>query len=113
MMNISHIVKDKPGRVARSGGNSQKIIGKSISTMFMAATGVLILVPFIWMLSASFKLPVDLYKFPVEWIPKSWTFNNYNEVWFKQDPPFYVYYLTAGQTGAGQFGYPYLCLALE
>jgi multiple sugar transport system permease protein len=38
--------------------------------------------PFLWMLSASFKFEIDVFKFPVEWIPKKWNaISNYMEVW--------------------------------
>ena len=30
----------------------------------------LMLIPFLWMLSASFKLNKDVFTFPIEWIPR-------------------------------------------
>lgn len=35
------------------------------------------LLPFAWMISASFKLPVDIWNFPVDWIPDYWYPDNY------------------------------------
>ncbi|MDD7640210.1 MAG: carbohydrate ABC transporter permease [Subdoligranulum variabile] len=39
------------------------------------------IVPFIWMLSASMKHELDVTKIPIEWIPKYFYPNNYLEVW--------------------------------
>ncbi|WP_066050675.1 carbohydrate ABC transporter permease [Robertmurraya korlensis] len=71
-----------------------KLLGmkKSIITVLMLAVSVLFLLPFVWMLSTSFKIEADVFKFPIQWIPERWNgFNNYKEVWFG-DYPFYVYY---------------------
>lgn len=67
-------------------------IKKSITTVIMLAVSILFLLPFVWMLSTSFKIEADVFKFPIQWIPERWNgFNNYKEVWFG-DYPFYVYY---------------------
>lgn len=40
------------------------------------------LTPLIWMLSASAKVESDVFKFPIEWIPKRWNaIENYKVVW--------------------------------
>nr|WP_263323633.1 carbohydrate ABC transporter permease [Neobacillus sp. Marseille-Q6967] len=68
------------------------VIRKSILTVIMLACSVLFLLPFAWMLSTSFKIEADVFKFPIQWIPERWNgFNNYKEVWFG-DYPFYIYY---------------------
>ncbi|MEH7010880.1 carbohydrate ABC transporter permease [Neobacillus niacini] len=68
------------------------MIRKSIITVVMLVCSVLFLLPFVWMLSTSFKIEADVFKFPIQWIPERWNgFNNYQEVWFG-DYPFYVYY---------------------
>lgn len=49
-----------------------------------AAVGILALtmiVPFLWMLSASMKRPLDVMKLPIEWIPKYFFPNSYTSVW--------------------------------
>jgi multiple sugar transport system permease protein len=68
------------------------VIRKSIITLIMLVCSVLFLLPFVWMLSTSFKIEADVFKFPIQWIPERWNgFKNYQEVWFG-DYPFYVYY---------------------
>lgn len=41
----------------------------------------LFLVPFFWMLSASFKSNNDVYSVPIRWIPKEWHPENYSIIW--------------------------------
>lgn len=44
------------------------------------------------MLSTSFKIEADVFKFPIEWIPKRWNgIENYKEVWLGKYP-FALYY---------------------
>ncbi|MCS7461957.1 carbohydrate ABC transporter permease [Paenibacillus doosanensis] len=65
---------------------------KTIVTIIMFAVSLLFLLPFFWMLSASFKVESDVFNFPIEWIPKHWNaLANYKEVWFGKYP-FYLYY---------------------
>ena len=39
------------------------------------------LLPFIWMLSASFKNSSELFRYPIEWIPDTLNTANYEKVW--------------------------------
>ncbi|ULL15892.1 carbohydrate ABC transporter permease [Paenibacillus sp. H1-7] len=65
---------------------------KLIITVIMFAVSLMFLMPFFWMLSASFKMEADVFNFPIDWIPKQWNaIANYKEVWFG-DYPFYLYY---------------------
>lgn len=67
-------------------------IRKSIITIIMLACSIMFLLPFAWMLSASFKVEADVFKFPIQWIPERWNgVSNYKEVWFGKHP-FYIYY---------------------
>lgn len=57
--------------------------GKAIITLIMALLGIVFLLPFIWMLSASLKPEADVFKYPIEWIPQTWRAAfNYHSVWF-------------------------------
>lgn len=44
--------------------------------------GVMLL-PFLWMLSASLKLDKDVFTFPIQWIPKNPRWANYKDIWTK------------------------------
>ena len=41
----------------------------------------LMLIPFVWMLSASFKMNKDVFTFPIEWIPAYPRPQNYIDIW--------------------------------
>lgn len=41
----------------------------------------LMLIPFAWMISASFKLNKDVFTFPIEWIPSNPRPRNYVDIW--------------------------------
>lgn len=72
--------------------STKRIIGKWAVTVLMLILGVAFLLPFIWMLSASFKPELDVFKYPIEWIPKRWQLvENYRDVWFGEYP-FALYY---------------------
>lgn len=64
-------------------GNEKKtLILKLIVTAFMLVLAVTMVLPFLWMLSSSFKVEADVMTYPIEWIPKRWNIvNNYTEVW--------------------------------
>lgn len=46
-------------------------------------SSLLMLLPFAWMLSASLKTNIDVFKFPIEWIPKNPVWRNYQTIWSK------------------------------
>lgn len=65
---------------------------KTVITVIAFVFSIMFLLPFVWMLSTSFKIEADVFTFPVQWIPERWNgFENYKEVWFGQFP-FYIYY---------------------
>lgn len=62
-------------------------VGKIIMTLTMLILGIAFLLPFAWMLSASFKREVDVFTFPIQWIPEVWNaVENYKAVWFGEQP---------------------------
>lgn len=76
-------------------------IGKLLTSLLLFAAGIMFLLPFLWMLSASFKIEADVFKYPIEWIPRRWNVvNNYMEVWFG-DHPFYLYYWNSIKVALG------------
>ena len=53
-----------------------------IYLLVLGITAVM-LVPFVWMLSASLKLDRDVFRFPIEWIPAEPRWQNYADIWTK------------------------------
>ncbi len=39
------------------------------------------LLPFIWMVSASFKTNLEVFEVPIRWIPQTFHFENYSNIW--------------------------------
>lgn len=48
--------------------NTKSKIFKVVLYIVMTAMALIMLVPFVWMLSASFKLDKDVFIFPIQWI---------------------------------------------
>ncbi len=64
-------------------GSMTKVkLSKVLTTIFLFLIALTMTLPFIWMISASLKFETDVFKFPIEWIPKKWNaISNYREVW--------------------------------
>ena len=56
-------------------------VAEAVITILMAAFALTMIIPFIWMISASMKKGVDVMKLPIEWIPKYFFPDNYLKVW--------------------------------
>lgn len=74
--------------------SKRKLIGRIVLTVVMAFLGIVMISPILWMISTSFKMPLDIFTFPVEWIPKNITFANYEKVW-GGSYEFWRYYLNS------------------
>ena len=56
-------------------------LGKTITYILLITLAALMVLPFLWMLSASLKLDKDVFRFPVEWIPVAPRWLNYEKIW--------------------------------
>lgn len=63
--------------------NTKTRVMRVILYVVLIALALVMLVPFVWMLSASFKLDKDVFIFPIEWIPKNPRWRNYVDIWSK------------------------------
>lgn len=55
---------------------------KLISTLALGSVAVTMLFPLLWMLTSSFKYEVDVFNYPIQWIPPKWNaIHNYTQVW--------------------------------
>ena len=61
--------------------NTKTRMMRVILYIVLIALALVMLVPFAWMLSASFKLDKDVFIFPIEWIPKNPRWQNYVDIW--------------------------------
>ncbi|MEF9880457.1 MAG: carbohydrate ABC transporter permease [Clostridia bacterium] len=71
--------------VCKTHHNSALKIGKIAWTLLFAFLGIAMILPFIWMLSTSFKSSQDVFKYPIEWIPSHFDFSHYTRVWTGKD----------------------------
>jgi multiple sugar transport system permease protein len=62
--------------------------------VLLAGGGVILLVPFAWLISTSLKPPTEVYSFPIVWVPRPAMWNNYVQVF--QQSPFARYLLNTG-----------------
>ena len=61
--------------------NTKSKIWKVVLYIVLIAMALIMLVPFVWMLSASFKLDKDVFIFPIQWIPANPRWQNYLDIW--------------------------------
>ena len=75
-----------PERPARGNPRSTRAIGLSLKWILLGIGVVVAIVPFIWMLSGSFRSEADLFRNPASLFPTSLTLHGYVGVW--QQLPF-------------------------
>ena len=61
--------------------NDGFVIKRILFTVLIAMLAFTMIVPFLWMISASMKHELDVTKIPIQWIPDYFYPNNYLEVW--------------------------------
>lgn len=59
----------------------KKITFSMVLTVLVGVFALTMITPFLWMLSASMKLPLDVMELPIKWIPEYFYPNNYKKVW--------------------------------
>ena len=65
--------------------------GKVIKYLVIILVSLMMVMPFVWMLSASLKAETEIFGFPIKWIPETFHWDNYTKVW--TTVPFHLYYL--------------------
>lgn len=71
---------------------TKALYNKIIVTLIMLFFSVVMIVPFLWMISTSFKMPAEVFQYPIKWIPNQFMWDHHVKVW----------------TGANSFGHYYL-----
>ncbi|MFI3173060.1 MAG: carbohydrate ABC transporter permease [Eubacteriales bacterium] len=64
-------------KVAGESRRHREFIKKLIVTIILALGAIVMVMPVVWMLSTSFKLETEVFRFPIEWIPANPTIDNY------------------------------------
>lgn len=68
-------------RMSSKSGNHK--IAMAIVYILLILIAALMLLPFLWMLSASLKMNKDVFSFPIQWIPENPRWQNYIDIWVK------------------------------
>ncbi|WP_127539108.1 carbohydrate ABC transporter permease [Paenibacillus illinoisensis] len=73
---------------------SVRTAGGAIGTyLLLTLISLIMIVPFIWMISTSFKEPQSIFTYPPQWIPETFRFQNYVDVF--RLIPFHRFYLNS------------------
>lgn len=59
----------------------QRLVTALLSHLILLAGAVIVVTPFIWMVSTSFKTPGKTFVYPPQWIPDPFYWQNYPEMW--------------------------------
>ncbi|WP_068777175.1 carbohydrate ABC transporter permease [Paenibacillus sp. FJAT-26967] len=68
--------------------------GRLLATLVMLALAIVMVMPFLWMISTSLKTPAEVFKYPIEWIPSNPTWEHHVKVWSGPNS-FGTYYLNS------------------
>lgn len=73
----------------------KNFVSKLLLTVIVAALGLLMVLPFLWMLSASLKLPSEVFQYPIRWIPAQPRLQNFYDIWQNKLYPFSLFFLNS------------------
>ncbi len=57
------------------------VVGRVILYIVLIALAIFTLIPFVWMISSSLKLDREVFTFPMKWIPETFHWENYSQIW--------------------------------
>ncbi|MGN7764231.1 carbohydrate ABC transporter permease [Paenibacillus sp. 22594] len=73
---------------------NKAVFNKSLVTIVMLFLSIVMIVPFLWMISTSFKTPAEVFQYPIQWIPVHFNWSHHVKVW-TGDNSFVLYYLNS------------------
>lgn len=56
-------------------------LGRVVTYAILISLALLMLLPFLWMISASLKMDKDVFRYPIEWVPAIPQWSNYIAIW--------------------------------
>ena len=76
----------RAGKRGRRGGRGRQSavsrrIGRGVAYASLIVAAAAVLVPFLWMVSASLKRDNEVFTVPVQWIPHSFQWHNFADIW--------------------------------
>lgn len=70
-------------KMKRKNKSVKLIVSNFFKYGLITISSWMMITPFLWMLSSSFKNDLDVFNFPMEWIPKEIVWENYIYIWKK------------------------------
>ncbi|WP_423241295.1 carbohydrate ABC transporter permease [Petroclostridium xylanilyticum] len=81
-----HVNPIKPSTLSRiTKMKLYHIAGKTFLYAIIVFSSITMILPFLWMLSASLKTEMNVFDFPINWIPENPVWSNYIVIWQKID----------------------------
>ncbi len=78
----SVVANEKPALKASGLTKQQrKRLGDVIAFILLVIGGIVMMVPFLWMVFTSFKTIGEIYSFPPSFFPEQWLWSNYPKAW--------------------------------
>lgn len=62
-----------------------RVLRKVSGYCFMLAACAFVMLPFVWMLLSSFKANNEIFMVPIRWVPETWQFEHYVQIWQKSN----------------------------
>ncbi|MFE9399093.1 carbohydrate ABC transporter permease [Streptomyces flavidovirens] len=73
---------DRDGTLPHQGrARARRVVGRVLLYAVLTVLSAAILVPFAWMLVSSVKLDAEVFTVPIQWIPRSFHWENYTDIW--------------------------------
>jgi multiple sugar transport system permease protein len=73
-------VSESRPRAGRAAGPTARV-GRVVGSIVLIAFALALLVPFFWMVISSLKGPNEVFSVPVRWLPDTWHWEHYTELW--------------------------------
>jgi ABC-type glycerol-3-phosphate transport system permease component len=70
----------RPASLGQSRRFRRRVIA-GLSHLLLLGGAIVMVIPFIWMLSTSFKAPGQTFVYPPQWIPNPFVWQNYPDMW--------------------------------
>ena len=58
-----------------------KTLSRALLYLLLVAAAILILIPFLWMVSASLKQNNEVFTVPIQWVPDQFQWHNFADIW--------------------------------
>ncbi|WP_334074045.1 MULTISPECIES: carbohydrate ABC transporter permease [Paenibacillus] len=69
---------------------TRALMQKIVLTLLMLFFSIVMIVPFLWMISTSFKTPAEVFHYPIRWIPTDFHWEHHLKIW--TGPNSFVHY---------------------